>query len=504
MYKLDTGQARTDLYGIGKGEAQIFDLSDIAEQAKLAKKEKLAKEAEKQKAGEARNVYAQNLLKTTYKGDVLPSEQNYFAGEAAKIKENLLKKMSVSGYVNQADVLDIEQSIADLSQKAGISKNYREFLETQIKEIGKTGENKYAKEDIESLTNAYGRTNPEDIGVNYKLAPISPLVNVNERVNSVLGPIADDMKKQSGRVTKLTIDEAKSIADKDISDPSMAAGIDKLYRNMSEEGKRGAKNYKDWYIETVAPMLVRNDRTPSSQWEVYGAGGGGAKKAGATDVLVTRNSDGSAKVTVPGKKNEAVEITGAPGQTKKLTIISPDADYDKNGQLIGGTAIDLMVRAENERKAKIYDSQLEVLTKNLQEAQTAADIQFESAKNDEGKKKAVEQGATAAKAIQRQIDLYKQRRQSDMKNENVRLTKKQVEDAYTRLTGNYPTDILKGVQSAEVNRIEDRDQGGVGVSGAVSTKKYNGTDYTFDELKQMGKKAKKTDKEIEDFWNTLP
>ena len=426
----------------------------------------------------------------------MPSEQNYFAGEAAKIKENLLKKMSVSGYVNQADVLDIEQSIADLSQKAGISKNYREFLETQIKEIGKTGENKYAKEDIESLTNAYGRTNPEDIGVNYKLAPISPLINVNERVNDVLSNMADDMKKQDGRVTKLTIDEAKSIADKDISDPSVAAGIDKLYRNMSEEGKRGAKNYKDWYIETVAPMLVRNDRTPSSQWEVYGAGGGGAKKAGATDVLVTRNPNGSAKVTVPGKKNEAVEITGAPGQEKTITIISPTAEYDKNGELIGGEGVGLRIRAENERKAKIYDSQLEVLVKNMQEVQSDADIDYETATDDEQKKKIREKSLIKLKALQTQYDNYKKRRQSDMKNENVRLTKKQVEDAYTRLTGNYPTDILKGVQSAEVNRIEDRDQGGA----PEKIIKIKGKDY---KESVVAEKAKASGMSVEEYVNEL-
>ncbi len=129
MFKINPGDAQTDLYGKGKGDAHVWDFSSVDKAVESHRKAKALKIAEAQKTGDSnQNKVNAELAKMDTKY-IHPNDQPYFAEQQKQIydftRDNISKLRS--GDANTQ--LQFQQMMGKLGQEAELSKNFREGSE---------------------------------------------------------------------------------------------------------------------------------------------------------------------------------------------------------------------------------------------------------------------------------------------------------------------------------------------------------------------------------------
>lgn len=270
MYRIDTGQARTDLYGIGKGGAQVIDLSPLREQAAQDRKENFVRKQQEAKDSEDRVNDIATDVNGLNKLAVLDRERPMFAQRQAEVYDYVKSNI---GKIKSGDtnaLLAVKQKINSLYTDAEQSKNTREQLEKYSNEMLTKGMDKYRKQSTDYLNDFI--SNPEHNG-NYSFDP----GKINERydlVSYINKDLVDYAHQQApnnrGYKTNTPEQRKQMITEAITSDPIKLQAANDLYDQATD--KLGASDPIEYAARKYEKNLLVNDKPQLSEWEVNGGG----------------------------------------------------------------------------------------------------------------------------------------------------------------------------------------------------------------------------------------
>lgn len=265
MYRVTTGEARTDLYGQGKGLAQVIDTS-ITEDAINAKKKmdfERQQSAEKQKAKREDEIMGN--LAAMGKVAVRPNDLEYFAGKQKELYDFVENNVDKLRSGDASAMMQYQRMLGGIQTEAELSKNAREYAEQTIQKYNQNPSG-YRKKSLERVLGFVG--DPAKAG-NWDVSGVQLQENINymDRVKSVLSPIATSAAQDpSGRMKVFNIDRAKELVANDVqSDPLVFSQIaDDLEDATDAELKslglsRDTVDPVTYAQAKYAPLLVRKD-----------------------------------------------------------------------------------------------------------------------------------------------------------------------------------------------------------------------------------------------------
>lgn len=336
-FKIDTGQARTDLYGIGKGAAQVLDLSPLREQAARDQQEQFLREQQKQKEGDDKvsDVAAQiGKLKT---GGILPRELPMFAKMQSDFYDNF--KKNLIGKIKAGDnnaYIDAMQQIGNINDMAEQSHNTREQVEKYGSEMLTKGYDKYRKQSLDYMHDFI--SNPENNGkYDFDANKISENYDYNKHVTENLFPYAAKVAgaNENGYSSNFTPEQARQTIKDDITSNPIAMQQANDDFDAAKD-KLGAKDAIEYMQNKHAPKLVIHSTKPLPEWLANGS-------SDKNDINVTHtvNDNGGEVHMMNDKTNEEVSV-----------------QYDKKGNVIGGVQKTRLSPDEHSQNEKIQASNI--------------------------------------------------------------------------------------------------------------------------------------------------
>jgi hypothetical protein len=288
MYRVSTGDARTDLYGIGQGLAQVADLNPIREQVALDKQINANKEAAKKKQENAREDEIMRNLSILSNVAIRPNDQKYFAEKAANITnfvEANIDKLNKDGDVSA--LMEYQRMLGQFKMEAEMSKNAREYAEAQNQDFVKN-QGKYRAGSEQKIAEFIAA--PEYAG-NWDTSSINLKENIDykSRANKVLGQIVDDIMIKTPTKSSFTEEDAYNLIKEDItSDPRY---LDQANFELEQDIKNGLTKDTD-AIEHMANKY-KGDLTRNITKQPRATGGSGNKSSAnlVSTVSVTNTKD---------------------------------------------------------------------------------------------------------------------------------------------------------------------------------------------------------------------
>lgn len=450
MLQIDTRQSRDDLFGINKGEAQVIDPSIFLRKQEIADQQDFARKQAAQKISEDRVNAVNGQLAGLNKIAVLDRERPMFAQMQSDLYDNVKKNI---GRIRSGDnnaLLDVQKQIGDIYTKAELSKNTREQLEKYNSEMLTKGFDKYRQPSLEYMHDY--ATNPEYNGnYNFDASKINERFDYADHVNKDLVGYAHEQAPNDRGYKSNTAAQRKEIIIDDInSDPIKLREANDAFEEAKD--KMGAKTSQEFMANKFEKNLLVNDKPQLSAAQING---NDTSKLPA--VSVTHHNDNKSDVAFTSKPNESYEIEGTNGN--KLAVSSPTAHYE-NGKLVGGTAVDLNIQKQNDKKGLVFQSKIEGLSSDLAKQEQVFQNELSDAIATDDKDA---QTAITAKAeettdiVKRQIEREKALYQKSLHDVNIKLTPQQTFETIVKATGDKPDDILNGkAKKVNVQEFDNR------------------------------------------------
>lgn len=325
-YRVDPNQARTDLYGIGKGLAQVVDLSPTRRAAEISQA-RADKKLEDERAREE-NLIAN--ISALGKGDVRPNDLGYFADKQRAVYDLAKNKFVKSkGNLSIDDQLEIEMAVNAIKQEAFVSKDAREQAEQYQKAAILNPEKYDDPTEVQAINDFL--YNPGKAGQWGDMPTLTQRYDYGQHVIKDLLPAAEQYAAHNSQrgYEVHTIDQAKQMIANDLNDPIKFRQAAKDFKNA--EDKLGAADPLDFYQKKFAPQLVINKTPQLQQWQVYGPGDANKK-----DIRVTH--------TV--KDDEEEYAVQDPKTNEEVVLIK------KDGNIVGGIKGGRLTPAEKSERDK--------------------------------------------------------------------------------------------------------------------------------------------------------
>jgi len=329
MYRIDTGQARTDLYGIDKGTAQVFDTKPL-EVAFDKRNDKIF--AEKQLKAKQEKDREDDILKNlSNMGGVkiMARDQPLFAQKSVEIRDYVKKNYEQLLSGDAEAMMGFQKLYGDYKTQADLSQNARENWEIISKEA--LLDPNVRPESKESILNF---AHSDNIG-NYTFDPsiVKKNFDYNDRVVNELSPFAQRMAKESPTTKKFTLSQAKDTIADDLKDAVRYEQA--AYDFNKAENKLGATNPIEYYQKLYAPKLVVDDKKLAAEW--YYGGGGSKDKFPPVSAVVRNNSDGTASYSFNFKDkpdNPYLTIPDPDNQENTLDLRPLEVIKGKDGKIV--------------------------------------------------------------------------------------------------------------------------------------------------------------------------
>ena len=345
MFRIDTGQPRTDIYA-----TEPLDLSIAEKAAEEGRAQQFAEKQAKQKEAFNRESDVATQLAGLGKFSVLPREQKMFADEQAAlvqdIKNNYIAKIKAG---DTAALLEAQQKINALNTKAELSSHARTQLDNTAKTIMAKGKDNYRKSSLAYVEDF--STNPKYNGVYdyFNPANVGEKFSFDKYVREKLVPEAQKFAQsnQKGYRQSYTKQMGRDRLAREIQ------GNEHLYAQAEEDfndakDKLGAKNPVEYIQNKYESDFEVNKTLPVPQWI---ADPNINKNPYVTDIKDYTDGGGQVHVMNP-TTNEDVTVF-----------------YDENQNVVGGVqktrltpaeaAENSKVKSSNIAKKKLYESELE-------------------------------------------------------------------------------------------------------------------------------------------------
>ncbi len=330
MYKINTSDPRTDIYG-----GDPLDLSIAERAATQSRSQKFADKQMKEKEAYGRESDAMGQLAGLSKIAVLPREQKMFADMQSQLYSDVKKDIGKIRAGDTDALIAFQQKIGDLTTKAELSKNAREQLEATAKTVMTKGKDNYRKQSLDYIEDF--STNPANNGI-YDFDPtqIAERFDYGEHVRKNLIPSAQKFAEENkqGYSTQFTEEQgAERLKNDLLSDPVKLRQANDDFEES--EDKLGAKDAVEYIQKKYAKDFKVNRRDPVPQWI---ANPDGSNNVNVTDVV----TDDGGEITVMNKTNN-----------ENVRII-----YNKDGDVVGGIQKTRLTPAEAAENNKVISSNI--------------------------------------------------------------------------------------------------------------------------------------------------
>ncbi len=345
MFRIDTGQARTDLYGIGKGAAQVIDLSPTQRRQEQEASQNFAAQQQKEKEQAAKDADIENNISKLNAMKIMPRDQQLAADKLAAVREYVVKNNGMRD-ATPAQQMEFQKLIGDAKVFSDLSQNHREALETRGLEIMKNPD-QYRPEAIDYYRNQFASDNAGNFDLDD-----SQFKQKFDYYGHVIKNLLPTAKSQADAAQtpyseKFSLDQAKGMIANDISSNPTVAD-EALYQFNKAEDKLGAKTASEYMQNKYANDLVVNMRKAGPQVD------GGGTKSKLPNVSGTYTNQGNGKrefqfeyidkvdnpyisIPNPNKKGESIEVKPYKvvfgGETPVLRALSKPKDGEKGEEV---------------------------------------------------------------------------------------------------------------------------------------------------------------------------
>ncbi len=546
MYQIDPNRAATELYGAGKGEAQIFDTSTQENALRYHIAQKAAADAAKLK--KQHDIEEQNKALALAGGNFHPSDQPEVEKKTKDYYDTVKKYSQPNGEISQQGLQDLAQKKTDIVNFMNLSKNRFDQFKQAHEHTLNSGAT-YDPVDIQNGLKAEQQPsyNPEtgkyDFSVRYGARPVIPLEEmVRKDAGQYLNQLKD--KNQQGRTIKNTEEDAAKQAELFVQPLSHKLELERRLTRLKESGQLESTlskldpkyannivdqkgNIKEGGIENYAKALFAKEYKADTRLPEPAANLslGYKKEQEATNAVFDPNTN--SLVLRNPKKDEImdVEIGG-----ENIRIKSPKVEFDPKDRtkIVGGSyiiaptpaqaKINSDIESDNRQNKGIRKSLIAKLDPQSEDYNYAEEVKkIEMQYPDqpipypERVKKTTD--PSEIEAITKQAfgkspqDIVSGKDREGVNFSEVESkTDKGVSEKYTingiTFTANEIADKAKKDGMTPERYITVNKAKPVGLKSS-NEKTIGGHSYTFDELKQLGKKAGKSDKEIQDYWDNL-
>ena len=311
QFNVDTHQARTDLYGIDKGAAQVIDLAPTRRKGEINQ----AREDKKVADDQAKKEALITSISSLGKGDVRPNDVGYFAGKQKGVAELVKEKFRNSkGGLSIDDQLEIEMAINGIKQEALISKNWREQAEALQRAAILNPDKFNDAEEVKAIND--GLYDVKNAGKWGDMPTLTEHFDYGAHVLKDLQPKArawgENNRDNRGNET-FTADQAKEMIAQDLQDEVKFKNVDKAFTRAKD--KLGATNPLEYAYALYVPDLMVNKRGLLTEAGKYGRGNTENK-----DIRVTHT-----------EKDDSDEYAVQDSKTNEEVIL-----IKKNGKIVGG------------------------------------------------------------------------------------------------------------------------------------------------------------------------
>lgn len=320
MYRIDTGQARTDLYGIGKGKAQVVDLTPTFEKAKEAVRAKaVVKAAEDKAAQDHMDDIMENIGKAN-RVAYMPKDAQLIADKTQAVTDYVEKNI---GALKKGDIqatMGYQKLAGDLYSFAEQSKNFREKWEAEGTGISKD-KDAYRPESRAAYLNMASTATAGQHDFDPTI--FKKNVNYGDRVLGDLSQYAERAAQSTPYKKEFTLDQAETVIADDLKDAKRYEQAVYDFDNATD--KLGAANAIDYYKKVYAPKLVIGDTKAGPRGSSYGSGG---EKAPAVS--------SEYKITGPNSGVlvwDYIKPPDNPYQTFSVGSLRPGVIHNENGSL---------------------------------------------------------------------------------------------------------------------------------------------------------------------------
>lgn len=311
MFRLDTGQARVDLFN------EPLDLSVAERSLSEQRTIKADKEAAKAKQEDARLSDLETNMSKMGSVKIMPRDQQMFADQAEGIRDYVEKNHEALRNGDVKTNMEFQRLYGDYNTKAEMSKNARENWEQAGLQFQKDS-GSYLPESEK----AYWDFASSDNAGNFQFDPTTMVKKINyiDRVQKELLPIAKERAQATQTPWKETFtpEESDKLIETDIlSDPALMVQADSEFKNATD--KKGATNAVDYMKKTYSSYLPQNqrkagpstsgdtkDKTPKVSVVVAPIDGGGTK---ASFNFTDKAENPPMTVDNPEVPGEAMQIT---------------------------------------------------------------------------------------------------------------------------------------------------------------------------------------------------
>lgn len=337
MYKINPGEARTDLYGINKGEAQVFDTSQTERAITLAEQQKAnaAKIKQKEESKRLDDIYTQ--LGAMSSVAYMPRDRELIADKTQGVKDYVLKNVDKLMKGDPASMIQFQNLYGDLKSTAEQSKNVREQWEQQGNKIAANPE-LYRPE----ATDYHLRFASKDQAGNfaYDTTQLKHNVDYGKHVLSELRPAASAIATKNGYNTDFTADQAKQLIADDLTDPQKFEQVGYDFKKAAPEELSRLGNPKtpiEYAQAKYAKDLLVRDRKPIPMSERNGGDNRKLPKVAGT-YTDQGNGKGEFSFEYTNTTDNPYLTIQQPGTNQAIEIKPYKVIFDgKNTKLIGLT-----------------------------------------------------------------------------------------------------------------------------------------------------------------------
>lgn len=301
MFRINPGDAQTSLYGIGKGAAQVIDLSPLREQAAQEANRNFAAKQAKERADAQQEAQVQDQIAKMASVKIMPKDQELIAGKLQGVRDYVVKNNGMKD-ASPAQMMEFQKLIGDAKIAADQSQNFREAWEQRGLEVMQN-QQKYRPEAIEqhwkmSLPETAGQWTIDDSMYKQKFD-----------ADTYVNKLADETKQWANSHQKaysetFTLKQAEDRIGEEINSNPLFAD-EMIYRFNKAEDKMGATTAAEYAKKLYAPRIDVNVRKAVPQ----GSGGTDNNK-GKVLLNWTTREDGTkyATISIGGRKPTPVTI----------------------------------------------------------------------------------------------------------------------------------------------------------------------------------------------------
>jgi hypothetical protein len=312
MFRIDTGQARTDLY-----KADPLDFSALQTNIIEDKKAKAVVKAAEDKAAKDHMDDIMDNIGKANRVAYMPKDAQLIADKTKAVTDYVQSNIEALKKGDIQATMGYQKLSGDLYSFAEQSKNFREKWEAEGTGISKDKDS-YRPESVAAYMNlASTKTAGQH---DFDPSIFKKNTNYLDRVEKVHRPyaIAISQRDDSGR--KYTEDQARELVANDLrSDEKYYEQAAYDFNRATDEQKGKAKDPIEFYQNRYAPLLVFDDTKTKS---AGGRGGYGKDEFKPVTAVVTQlpNGEATARVRVSGKENIKLKTLDPKDPSGKRTM----------------------------------------------------------------------------------------------------------------------------------------------------------------------------------------